>query len=631
MAAFLEDPRLRQRWNQISHNAETVTENAAAGIWTFQHAYINPCLASVGDAIEGCTAVCLGDREDRARRQRERARGARRSRAEYSFDFYDDWYDDFQDDFDEFQDDDDSLDPVPGGVDGERGGGSGSTMRSLFGHGFFGSWRGSRAEDWDRLLAGSGSKRNRSQRGGADVDADGDLSGNAEGGQSSAGDDSGAGSSGEVADQPRRNRGMSYSKRGVRRKHAQGENPTIIPSTAPLGFLGRLPWKIGGTLRYKPSAANLREHPSSGGVDRTNRMRMRGESQPLLGSSDESDHDYAGGQDGARLAPWQSELAAADASRQYGTAMSSVSAADVSHVGAASLPIQEGTSTTRQRSSTTGSGETSDSFRSRGDLFPSDEEDDEDAVPLDDEFAVALNHVDDRSSGRTRFSSSSSLAAAVETKKGKRRADTGASIMSAMSAGSGTGSAGPVSIKGVLSRSVSRTTMDNIGRASSSPRSPHSPRSPALSIKKRLSSVSLPLPGSVDGQAVEEGQGVQCVQEDIDERDDHEERQKQDDNGELAERGEHGEYEEYEERTLTAEQLREEDERAAREEDEAIAQQREAAARLAQERGLAEVDTKVDPATSTDVGVDAASAPSPVLAQKEHEAEFVPARLPRFD
>ncbi len=40
--AFIQDPRLRQRWNQISHNAETVTENAAAGIWSFQHNYINP-------------------------------------------------------------------------------------------------------------------------------------------------------------------------------------------------------------------------------------------------------------------------------------------------------------------------------------------------------------------------------------------------------------------------------------------------------------------------------------------------------------------------------------------------------------------------------------------------------------
>ena len=48
--AFIQDPRLRQRWNQLSHNAEAVTENAAAGIWNFQHRYITPCLAAVGDS-----------------------------------------------------------------------------------------------------------------------------------------------------------------------------------------------------------------------------------------------------------------------------------------------------------------------------------------------------------------------------------------------------------------------------------------------------------------------------------------------------------------------------------------------------------------------------------------------------
>ncbi|KAG8424727.1 hypothetical protein J3458_001498 [Metarhizium acridum] len=85
--AFLEDPRLRQRWNQITHDAETVTENAAAGIFTFQQNYINPCLASIADAIEQCTTVCLGDPEERLRRRRERQRA--RESAEFSFDFYD--------------------------------------------------------------------------------------------------------------------------------------------------------------------------------------------------------------------------------------------------------------------------------------------------------------------------------------------------------------------------------------------------------------------------------------------------------------------------------------------------------------------------------------------------------------
>ncbi|KAI1425902.1 hypothetical protein F5Y12DRAFT_713783 [Xylaria sp. FL1777] len=321
MATFLEDPRLRQRWNQISQTTETVTENAAAGIWSFGHTYVTPCLGSVASAFDGCTALCLGDREERARRARERQRV--RGAAEFSFDFYDDWDEEF------------------GDQDG----------------GLLGGWR---AEDWDRLVAGSGKRK---------------------------------GQATEVHEQPRtRARGMSYGTRGSRRRASGHEDPTIIPSTAPLGFLGRLPFKIGGTLRYKPSAANLQEHPGS------MKHAREGEREPLLGA------DNTG------------ELHPSD------------------------LPIQ-----TRKRSGTAGSGDTSDSFRSRGDLFPSDEEGEEDAVPLDDEFTIALDHADDRSSSRTKSS------------KGKRIA----------------------SYK--ISRSESRTTIDSTrpslrqGRYSSS-----GPPSPAL-------------------------------------------------------------------------------------------------------------------------------------------------------
>ncbi|ETS80098.1 hypothetical protein PFICI_07627 [Pestalotiopsis fici W106-1] len=276
--AFLEDPRLRQRWNQISHTTEAVTENAAAGIWSFGHQYINPCLSSFGSAFKSCTAPCFGDQEERARRKRAGERAA----AEYSFDFYDDW-------------DDDLL-----GDDSQGG---------------FGGWRN---EDWDRLIGGSG----RSKKAGPS----------------------------EVHEQPHgRKRGMSYGTRGARRKSSVTvEDPTIIPSTQPIGFLGRLPFKIGGTLRYKPSAANLQEHPGA-------LRHHEGENEPLLSRSD----DY--------------------------------------HPQA---PLLQN----RKRSSTAGSGDTSDSYRSRGDLFPSDGEGEEDAVPLDDEFAVALDRVDDRSSNRTRSS-----------------------------------------------------------------------------------------------------------------------------------------------------------------------------------------------------------------------------------
>ncbi|KAG6356731.1 hypothetical protein INS49_014605 [Diaporthe citri] len=292
--AFLEDPRLRQRWNQISHNAETVTETAAEGIWTFQHRYINPCLGAVGHSIESCTAPCFGDRDDRARRARVRGRdyGAR---AEYAFDFYDDW-----------DDDDEAL----------AAGGGGS-----HGGGILGGWAGggsSRGDDWDRLIGGSGAGSRKGNLGP------------------------------EVVDQPRRKRGMSYGTRGARRKTNEEEDPTIIPSTAPLGFLGRLPWKIGGTLRYKPSAAFLQDHPGA--------ATHPDENQPLLDSDGDEDVHPAV------------------------------------------------TAQMRKRSGTAGSGDTSDSYRSRGDLFPSDGEGEEDAIPLDDEFAMNLNRADDRASNRTRSS-----------------------------------------------------------------------------------------------------------------------------------------------------------------------------------------------------------------------------------
>lgn len=273
--AFLEDPRLRQRWNQITHDAEAATENAAAGIWSLKEHYLNPCFGYVTDSFEQCTTVCFGDPEERRRRQRERALA--RERAEFGFDFYDDWYDEH-----------------------EQGGS------------FFGTWAG---EDWDRLLAGTGSQKQRAPT--------------------------------ETTDQPRRKRGMSYGTRGSRRKSGQ-QDPTIIPSTQPIGFLSKLPWKMGGTLRYKPSAADLQDHPG--------KHDDNPETEPLLGSDDESDY-------GELIMP-------------------------------------------RQRSNTNGSGGTTDSFRSRGDLFPSDGEGDEDAVALDDDVTFDMVRKDDRStrSDRTRSS-----------------------------------------------------------------------------------------------------------------------------------------------------------------------------------------------------------------------------------
>ncbi|KFY29525.1 hypothetical protein V493_02310 [Pseudogymnoascus sp. VKM F-4281 (FW-2241)] len=288
MAPLLEDPRIRQTWNNISHNAENATETAAAGIWSFVHDYINPCFASMGESIEQCTAQCFPDREERARRLRERDRA--RGRAEYSFDFYDDW-------------------------DDEEAGASGGLL----------GWGN---DELDRLLAGSGSH--------------------------SHGPD----------DQPSgRKRKMSYGTRRPPKRRGTLDglpDPTIIPSTSALGFLQRLPFKFGGTLRYKPSAADLQDNPGAHRAE----LGDDAEAEPLIDDDDHSD-DSDGGD----------------------------------------LNIKR----TRPRSSTTASGDTSDSFRSRGDLFPSDGEDD--AVPLSDEFATTLGRrgtvttLEDHSSGKTRNSS----------------------------------------------------------------------------------------------------------------------------------------------------------------------------------------------------------------------------------
>ncbi|KAK4147118.1 uncharacterized protein C8A04DRAFT_24914 [Dichotomopilus funicola] len=407
--AFIQDPRLRQTWNQLSHTTETVTSDAAAGIWTFGHRYVNPCLASLAGAVDSCTSVCLGDREERARRARERDWGARgirwagggggggtgsgtghgssgpwrRSGVEYSFDFYDDWEEDYFAAEGFLDDEEESGRGYFGGDEGDggrrAGGGGGGILRG----------------DWDRLLVGSGSG-GRSRHGG-----------------------SGAG---DVVDQPRRKRGMSYGTRGVagRRKVSGEEDPNVIPRTAPLGFLGRLPFKIVGSLRYKPSAANLREHPGAGsgttaaaqrgGYQGERDMGSRGEQEPLLGASSH------GGEDATTT----------------------------------SLAEQR----KRPRSNTTNSGDTSSSYRSRGDLFPSDGEGDEDAVPLDDEFTVALERVDDRGSTKTRSS------------KGKRRA----------------GDRERDPDKG-LSRTVSRTTLSSTDQSGGEHKWESNPVSPVREVE----------------------------------------------------------------------------------------------------------------------------------------------------
>ncbi|PKX93008.1 uncharacterized protein P174DRAFT_513466 [Aspergillus novofumigatus IBT 16806] len=142
------------------------------------------------------------------------------------------------------------------------------------------------------------------------------------------------------AEQPRRQRKMSYGTRGPRRKSSvlvpdNRKDPTVIPSSSFLGFLERFPWRLGARgLKYRPSAADLQEHPHPTGL-----RRHVPEDEPLMESAEETEEQ--------------------DSSSKNG----------------------------RYRSATQTSRETATSLSSRGDLIPSDEE--EDAVPLDDEFALA--------------------------------------------------------------------------------------------------------------------------------------------------------------------------------------------------------------------------------------------------
>jgi hypothetical protein len=198
--------------------------------------------------------------------------------------------------------------------------------------------------------------------------------------------------------QPGRQRAMSYGQRNrdtryntPRRKSTTlprdaGQDPTIIPSSSYFGFLGRLPFKIGGKgLRYKPSAADLTEHPGA-------LRRSLEEEQPLIEDSEE-DALQGPGDKGHR----------------------------------------------RQRSDTHTSGHTTDSLSSRGDIFPSEDEL-EDAVPLDDEFTISLER---RTTGQWNEESNSS--AKARSSKSKRPSGSRVSTRTASSRNtnnSGKGEAG---------------------------------------------------------------------------------------------------------------------------------------------------------------------------------------------
>ncbi|TID27453.1 Obg-like ATPase 1 [Venturia nashicola] len=246
-----DDPRLRRRLDQFSHNVESATEHAQENLYTFSQNYITPCFTSIEAGFRSCISCCFPVDDTRQRRQRGRSRGL----AESSFDFYDDW--------------DEDNDPL--------------------------SWTNS-SDELDRLLAGP---------------------------------------------QPGRERAMSYGTRRVdgraRRKSTTqaGSDPNIITASHYIGFLDRLPFVGRKGLRYKPSAADLQEHPSSR-RDATSAI----EEEPLMEDSEEE------------------------------------------------MEVQASRKHKRNRSDTATSGHTTSSLSSRGDLFPSEDEDD--AIPLDDEFDIVL-------------------------------------------------------------------------------------------------------------------------------------------------------------------------------------------------------------------------------------------------
>lgn len=149
--------------------------------------------------------------------------------------------------------------------------------------------------------------------------------------------------------QPGRHGTMSYGSRIIRRKSLGipkdgNSDPTVVPSSSIFGFLERLPWKFGRRgRRYRPSAADLDENVGRGAT--------RSEGDRLLDetASDVVDQGGGGGKGGGRGGKGRAG---------------------------------------RNRSATTGSQSTNNSYSSRGDLFPS--EDEADAVPIDDEFAMLL-------------------------------------------------------------------------------------------------------------------------------------------------------------------------------------------------------------------------------------------------
>jgi hypothetical protein len=295
------DPRWNRTLQHLTSNIEHANESAQENIYGFTQRYVNPCLSSITQCVNVCTAPCFPAHNDRRRHR------SARGRAESSFDFYDDWEEDESD--------------------------------GLLGWG---------SENLDRFLGSASTYGTTSQPGCQR-----------------------AMSYGQRNRDPRYNTARRKSNAQVR--DVPGQDPTIIPSSSYFGFLGRLPFKIGGKgLRYKPSAADLTENPGAS-------RRSMEEEQPLIEDSEED-----------------------------------------------ALDRSEHKVHRRQRSDTHTSGHTTDSLSSRGDIFPSEDELD-DAVPLDDEFTLVLER---RTTGQWNDESSNNNS---NKKKSKRPSGTRVSTRSASS------------------------------------------------------------------------------------------------------------------------------------------------------------------------------------------------------
>ncbi|KAF8428143.1 hypothetical protein EV426DRAFT_528315, partial [Tirmania nivea] len=286
------DPRIRQNLNHLQNTFESATDSARAGCFAFTKTYLEPLYDSFSSCYTSCCTTCcsyIPDSDSHSHHHNQQ----RNNNSEFPFDFYNDdyWYD-----YD----------------DGGRGPSGG-----------FLAWGN---DELDRLLAGSssgGSGGHRASQG---------MYYGSHNNTSHHHSDIRSGALGLIGGRRKRHTGAGG---GSGLQHADGRgasDPTVIPSTSAFGFLGRFPWWGRVERRYRPSAADLQEHP---------------EAQGLL---------YAGPSDHNNN------------SRAYTQYRSS------------SFPNNRG----RKRSHTSSSGTSGESFRSRGDLFPSDGEDD--AVPLGDEF-----------------------------------------------------------------------------------------------------------------------------------------------------------------------------------------------------------------------------------------------------